>query len=336
MTNEKQAGIQIARAVAALAIAYYHSWHVTLPFPPDTAHPIPFLKDYGFLAVNFFFAISGYVICMVVTRPNFFCFDFLVRRAFRIYPLWIASTFIFLFLAKTVRGMSERDTPAFIIYSLTLLPTQGYPFYDVGWSLQHEIAFYALAAITVPKLGLAGLVCALGLGTVLGVTVNLPWHLAQLFSQYPNFLAGIIAFVAYNRFKHLNGPVLVCIGLALLSGCIASGATSVYPAAFCIALLGFVSLKIKNGSILERFSVAIGDASYSIYLFHPLVFLFVYGKLHPPLPPLWTEEFLRFGTIAITCILAIVCWKWFETPFNRLGGIAARSRIGAVGFEPRK
>ena len=177
------------------------------------------------MAVNFFFAISGYVICIVVTRPNFSCVDFLVRRAFRIYPLWIASTLIFLFLAKTVRGMSERDTPAFISYSLTLLPTQGYPFYDVGWSLQHEIAFYALAAITVPKLGLAGLVCALGLGTVLGMTADLPWYIAQFVSQYPNFLAGIIAFVAFNRFKHLNGPVLICIGLALLSACIAIGAT---------------------------------------------------------------------------------------------------------------
>ena len=35
----------------------------------------------------------------------------------------------------------------------------------------------------------------------------------------------------------------------------------------------------------------LGDASYSIYLIHPLVFYCVYWKLQPPLPPIWSEEF---------------------------------------------
>ena len=323
MDNNKQAGIQIARAVAAIGIAYFHSWHVILSFPADSAHPIPLLKDYGFLAVNFFFAISGYVICIVATRTGFSSVDFLTRRVFRIYPLWIASSYVFLHLAKTIRGMSPQDTPFFIHYSLSLLPTKGYPFYDVGWSLQHEMAFYLLAALIVPVLGLTGLACALGLGAVLNTIVDLPWYFAQLLSYYPNFLAGMVAFAAYKHFQMLNGLFLIVLGFGMLSACIALAMPSAYPVAFCSMLLGFVSLTIKPGSILETVGTALGDASYSIYLFHALVFLVIYGHLQPPLPPVWTEEFLRFGAIAATCILALVSWRVFETPFNRLGAYVA-------------
>ena len=331
MKNNKQAGIQIARAVAALSIAYFHSWHVILSFPADTAYPIPFLKDYGFLAVNFFFAISGYVICIVMTKPNFSRTDFLIRRVFRLYPLWIASSYVFLHLAREIRGMGPGDTSSFIHYSLTLLPTQGLPFYDVGWSLQHEMAFYVLAAFIVPYLGLVGLVCTLAVAAAVNMMFDLPWYLSQLSGYYPNFIAGIVAFAAHKYFKPLNARLLIIIGLAMISASIALGMTYAYPVSFCIMLLGFVSLTITPESIFERMGVALGDASYSIYLFHALVFLYIYGKLQLPLPPIWAEEFLRFGAITITCILALISWRIFETPFNRLGTIVSASTRSFTG-----
>src|ERR1700692_2492745 len=69
--QDRLPGIQIARAVAALAIAYLHSWHVTMPFPAGSAFPIPILKDHGALGVDLFFAISGFVICIMATSRNF-------------------------------------------------------------------------------------------------------------------------------------------------------------------------------------------------------------------------------------------------------------------------
>jgi hypothetical protein len=97
--QNKLPGLQIARAAAALGIAYFHSWHVTMPFPPGTSYPIPFLKEYGWIAVNFFFSISGFVICLVATKPNFRPLQFLVRRVFRLYPLWIVTSLVFLGLS---------------------------------------------------------------------------------------------------------------------------------------------------------------------------------------------------------------------------------------------
>jgi exopolysaccharide production protein ExoZ len=199
-------GLQIARAAAAIGIAYFHSWHVTAPFPPGTAYPIPILAELGWIAVDFFFAISGFVICLVVTSPNFEPVSFMIRRAFRIYPLWIATSLTFFLALLGIGHADGYGTFGFFVYSLTLLPTNGFPFYDLGWSLQHEMLFYLLAAGLTRWTGLYGVAAALICGLLADRVFDLPWYLHQYFSYYGNFLAGIAA-----------------------SSCIAAG----YESAFC-------------------------------------------------------------------------------------------------------
>lgn len=55
MEKDKLAGLQVARACAAISIAYFHSWHVTMQFPKGTDYPILFLQNYGGYAVGFLF-----------------------------------------------------------------------------------------------------------------------------------------------------------------------------------------------------------------------------------------------------------------------------------------
>jgi exopolysaccharide production protein ExoZ len=324
-------GLQIARALAALTIAYIHSWHVTMPFPPGTAYPIPLVN--GLPAVELFFAISGFVICLIVVRPNFRPLLFLARRAFRLYPLWIATTLVFLYLSVTALGLPERSSPAFFIRSLTLLPTEGYPFYDVGWSLQHEIAFYLLATLLVPRFGLPGLTIFLCAGTCIDHVASLPWYLHQYASYYPYFLAGIAAFATSSRSKLLAkllgfwlpagaGVGLIALVLAQLVGTVAT------PVALFLLLVGLANMRPAEASVAARIGVLLGDASYSIYLIHPLVFCYVYAKLQPPLPPIWSQEFLRFGSIAVVCILAVASWKMFESPMIGIGNRLAHRGIG--------
>lgn len=86
-----------------------------------------------------------------------------------------------------------------------------------------------------------------------------------------------------------------------------------------LALVGFAN--IRNA---PRMLVALGDASYSIYLIHPLVFTLIYMFLQPPLPPNWVQEPLRFSAIAAVCLLSLASWKMFETPF-----IALSKAVGA-------
>src|SRR5439155_6356469 len=108
--------------------------------------------------VDFFFAISGFVICLVVTKPGFKPLHFLIRRAFRLYPLWIVTSIVMAYLYRSYLGWPPNATFGFVAYSFTLLPTDGFPFYDLGWSLQHELAFYILASLITPHFGLSGLI----------------------------------------------------------------------------------------------------------------------------------------------------------------------------------
>lgn len=320
--QEKIPGLQIARALAALTIAYDHSWHVTMPFPPGTSYQIPFVER--FPAVPLFFAISGFVICLITTKPQCRPLTFLVRRVFRLYPLWIVTSLAFLYLSLKALGLSERATPTFIAYSMTLLPTEGYPFYDLGWSLQHEIAFYALAALLVPRFGLTSLAVFLCVVSALNYFWDLPWYLRQYADYYPNFLAGIAVFAFRERLRPFGSP------LPLVIGCVLIVISAIYdragfPVGLFFLLTGFVNLFANERSLFQRVGVLLGDASYSIYLIHPLVFYYVYVRLQPPLPPIWVQEPLRFGSIVVVCALAIGSWKLFESPMIRFGNFILRS-----------
>jgi exopolysaccharide production protein ExoZ len=333
MERDRLTGLQIARAFAALSIAYFHSWKVMMGFPPDTAYPIVLLKSYGWVAVDFFFAISGFVICMVATKPNFDPLSFMIRRAFRLYPLWIATSFIFLYLTRYL-GRSALQTDAYFGYSLTLLPTEGFPFYDLGWSLQHELAFYLLASILVPAGGLAALIGALAVGVVADHLFALPWYFHQFFSYYPNFMAGIFAFIIWRRGVKVGVlmPVIASIVVFVWIAPLATVQRNLYPVALFFALLAFLNLKSREDSVFERAGKLLGDASYSIYLIHPLVFSYIYIMLQPPLPPIWTEEFLRFGALIATCAFAIASWMWFERPMIYIGNVlAGRLRAKPIG-----
>jgi peptidoglycan/LPS O-acetylase OafA/YrhL len=317
--SETLDGLQIARAFAALGIAYFHSWHVTMPFPTGTSHPIPILSSYGWVSVDFFFAISGFVICMIASKPRFRPLEFTVRRIFRLYPLWIVTSGIFLYLSLKYLGLPERATPAFIAYSLTLLPTESFPFYDLGWCLQHEAAFYVTTALLVPRLGLAALATFLCAGITADHIWTLPWYLHEYASYYPNFLAGIAAFVAHRYLKQLGAWMPIAAGFIMLAIFISFVGRGAFPLALFVLLVGFVNIRADEMSLLQRAGVLLGDASYSIYLIHPLVFYYVYAHLQPPLPPIWSQEVLRFGSIAIVSIIAVASWKLFETPAIRAG-----------------
>jgi exopolysaccharide production protein ExoZ len=322
MDQEKLPGLQLARAAAALGIAYFHSWHIIMTFPADTAWPVLWLRDHGWIAVDFFFAISGFVICMVATSPKFKPVSFMVRRAFRLYPLWIATSFIFLVITNYV-GRDARHTGGFFSYSLTLLPTEGFPFYDLGWSLQHELAFYLLASLTVPLFGLRALICVLVLGIAMDHAFALPWYLHQYFSYYGNFLAGIAAFLVYRRAAVLGTIIPIAIGCVALHY---TSSRAFYPVGLFCALIGFINLSPRLKS--ESLGTLLGNASYSIYLIHPLVFSWIYIQLQPPLPPEWTEEFFRYGALIFVCAAAITSWMLFERPMIWLGNRVARAIDG--------
>ena len=323
----KQTGIQVARAAAAVGILYFHSWVALVRFPEGRAYQVPIWTDYGYLAVDLFFAISGYVICLVVTKPQFRPIPFLVKRAFRLYPLWLVTLAAFAALALLWRDPTETETWRYFLYSATLLPTKALPFYDVGWSLQHEMAFYALAALIVPIGGISGLVAFLVASTIAAHAIEMPWYLSSLAVRHFEFLAGIFAFLLAPRLSRCGvvAPLLLGLGLAWALMTFV-GYNFIAPALFLV-VLAFANLRTA-----PKWLVALGDASYSIYLIHPIVYLVVsaaVGKF--PSQPQWLAEPVRFAAMAAIILLALGSYRYLEKPMIRLGSrLVSRSKIERV------
>ena len=103
MTNPKIADkqridyIDLLRILAITAVASFHFLYsaiVNHKTPNLLPSPLFEFARYGYLGVELFFMISGYVIIETVQNSNFS--NFLKKRFFRLYPMyWIAVILIF-------------------------------------------------------------------------------------------------------------------------------------------------------------------------------------------------------------------------------------------------
>jgi peptidoglycan/LPS O-acetylase OafA/YrhL len=325
--NSKLQGLQVARAVAAMTIVYFHSWVAIARFPKDTAYQIPGLTSYGHLAVDLFFAISGFVICLVVSRDTFDVRSFLIKRVFRLYPLWLVMLTIFAITAWRWRGLQPGEDLEFFLYSATLLPTHELPFYNVGWSLQHEMIFYLIALVLVPLFGLIGLVAFLTASTLAYHSLEMPWFLSSLASHHAMFLAGVLAFLMRAPMAKLRFFIPVIVGVTMFCTLIVAGLFEWLPVALFFVMVALANLHPSETTWWRKPIMALGDASYSLYLIHPLVF-FTMSAIVSKIPfPLWSQEPIRFVCIAIIICASLISWRYFEKPMIHFGNNLAERKF---------
>ena len=266
-------GVQWLRAVAAILVVAYHS-------------ALKWSLDFGAGAygVDIFFVISGFIMWTITEGP-IGPVEFLRDRLARIVPLyWIATVAM---AAFTAAGLVPRAvlTPASFLTSIFFIPysadgTHIWPLLVQGWTLNYEMIFYlALAGLILAsrKYRLVGLIALFGAAVMGGVLVKISAKPFQFYTDpiVLEFVLGAIIGWAMTRrpVRHrLVGFGLVLAG-ALLFGLIlvsplrdvrilAAGA----PAGLLVA--GTVAIEQSGVSMKWRPLVFLGDASYSIYLFH--------------------------------------------------------------------
>jgi exopolysaccharide production protein ExoZ len=213
--RNKLAGLQAGRALAALTVAYFHSYMLLNGWSTAYVFPIPGLKQHGYLGVNFFFAISGFVISSVCGKAGFSPREFLIKRFFRLYPVYWAVVVLCVVLKQLHVFMPGAIYKAgYIAYSMTLLPQSGTPFYPPTWSLEYEVVFYILAVLITPFLGLWGLAAVL-FGLVRWAVVSPP----EFFTFYliagvnADFLAGVLAYLLRKPTSYIPAAILILAGL---------------------------------------------------------------------------------------------------------------------------
>lgn len=149
--------LDYGRLAAALCVVAYHYFFNGIQngkIAAITSVPeIVALARYGYLGVQFFFMISGYVIFF--SAQNRSASQFAVSRLVRLYPAFWIAVFLTSCFALLWGGSRMSVTPAQIAANLTMFaPALGQAYVDgVYWTLQLELTFYALV-LAILLLGL--------------------------------------------------------------------------------------------------------------------------------------------------------------------------------------
>jgi exopolysaccharide production protein ExoZ len=284
--------VQICRGLAALLVVVYHTSAIMGLQKYGSQNIFSgYLSSLGFIGVDFFFVLSGFIIPFAhqkdVGRPDRFR-RYAYRRVTRIYPIyWLYLTIIL--IAYQVRGEQSISSFSdyFSFYSLLRVSGTATPI-PQAWSLFHEIIFYAMFGILISNRRIGALVIGLWLLIIVIHFDYAPYSFGPAawrdfagvaFSLLNlNFLWGVTVLFALRPMPPRIGLLLIGIGIvALIIVAIAerTGTLTLYPQlraldgpASASILAGLISMERYIGRYASPIFSFFGDASYSIYLTH--------------------------------------------------------------------
>ncbi|WP_333771362.1 acyltransferase family protein [Streptomyces sp. IBSBF 2435] len=352
------AAVDALRLVAALSVAAYHFlgtgtaqyWGTD---PRDFARPLHQASMYGWLGVEAFFVISGFVICMSGwgRTPG----QFAVSRLSRLYPAyWAALALIVLY--RVLLAMRQGDASGIpdlrqIVGNLTMAPEQVgvHELNGVVWTLWVEARFYLLMAVVLAfgttyhrMLGFCTAWLALAV-------VTRQMHVALLDQVVQSdcaglFIAGIVLYLMYRFGRNLL--LWTMLGLAWAYELVAlhdrtyyhmrdtAGPKIAVSWPVCALLLtGFLALLALCAfgplrRLQWRWMVTAGILTYPFYLVHLTLGTALGVNLtnHGPALGPWVN---LLTTLAAMLVLSWLIHKLVEKPL----GLAMRRGL-AAGLNP--
>lgn len=344
MSSQKQPpdqslnSLQILRGVAASVVAFYHSYLITAQ-PDYIGVPVfEHLNSRGWLGVNLFFVLSGFIILLAHSRdigsPKSIP-TYAIKRLIRIYPIyWV---FLTLFIGAAAVGIGHPDfewkaTNLLSSYALIKFTDPVTLPLKVAWTLFYEVTFYAMFITFLINLRLGIIVFALWALSILVAVFGFDYReLSPLNAWNLYFPIGMISYLAYTRLPFKAGlPVFIvgCLSFVAIASTYL-GARETFMANDPMSALAFVfpcAFIIVGAALSERHYrwvtprplLLLGEASYSVYLVHSAIislFAILYAKLHLTFMP----ATLFFFLAAISSIVAgVIMHKLLEVPLLKL------------------
>lgn len=357
-------GIQMLRALAALAVVLHHTLEQSNGaagrFSPD------WLTTAGAAGVDIFFVISGFIMLHVSFRPGKpapSAGEFLARRATRIYPFYWLCCLGMLSLSALGFFATHDYGAGQIATSLVLAP--GHKIIGVAWTLAYEVYFYLVFAASLYRRSAAYSLCAttIVIIAILCLAQSLPAAPGPVFATLIGFLANPlpIEFCLGMGLAYLFGsltrrqaqwPVApitawaAIIAIALAPLYVAHGDTTGLPAgprtlAWGLPAVLMVAAFLSIGAprhVAWRLLVQIGDASYALYLTHVFV-MAGYGRLiKAPAVGALPQAPVALGIVGISIVVGLAAHHLAERPLLHLVRLATERRtakgVDQVAAEP--
>jgi peptidoglycan/LPS O-acetylase OafA/YrhL len=346
MTIAYRADIDGLRAIAILAVVAFHAFPDVFPG--------------GFIGVDVFFVISGYLITGILSREiqehRFSLASFYARRILRIFPALILVLFACLFvgwhtlLAQEYKQLGKHlGLGAAFLSNIGLWWEAGY--FDKAseakpllhlWSLAIEEQFYIVWPLLLwlilrswrsPARCIAVL-------TVVSLLLSIWWVWSdgtQAFyspaSRAWELLAGAWLALQPQHLQYVRSvlrslAVAALLGLAVLLNAKVPfpGAVALLPVLATITLIGVPATSDWTGRLLgHRWMVALGKVSYPWYLWHWPLLSFAYiiesGQV---------SVGLRLVLVLASLLMAVLTYLLWELPLRRLSRRLVISLLVAV------
>lgn len=284
--REKILVLQAGRGLAAFAVVLFHANIVYAQHFADGVRPYPILS-LGSVGVEYFFVLSGLIMTLVhrgdLGAPGRLG-HYLRSRLVRIFPIyWIVLTLLLVGGFAMNRAEESLTGPASYVRAYLLMPFEGESPLTAAWTLSHELLFYAVFALAIlnRRFGFAviaiwTLACAVATAGYLTGLLALSFPLSFLFSVYNVFFAfGIVSALVFRSVSLPGAGGLLGLGtLAFLVAAVLQlrfdvpDLTALYGLAAALLITGLVRFESAGHIRVAASLVWLGDASYSLYLFH--------------------------------------------------------------------
>jgi peptidoglycan/LPS O-acetylase OafA/YrhL len=348
--NQRNGLLDLLRFAAALTVAVYHFLYRGaqeggyLDFAFGAAGVSVSL---GYLGVNLFFMISGFVIIWSATGRDWYGFS--VSRLARLYPAHLAAmTITFLVMAWWAQPPFSTDLFQWLANLSMLAPIFGADFMDGAyWSIVIEIIFYGWVAIglfsgVLPRhtdtAVAVWMVLVMVNNTMLGsrpvellflteygsyfALGIMVWRISSLGGNTLRLLiAGLATLMTFHAAEVQRLDVITRLGEASSAPVVALANGGIIAAFVLAAVLGRY---IKSGPWM----LALGGISYPFYLVHQNAGYILMNVVEPAIG--------KWGAFALALTLSLAVSWWIFARIEPVGRMIIRTLFTPVGrFLPR-
>lgn len=318
------------RLLAALAVVLFHFGFRGLTLGlTDVSLPAyePVLK-YGYLGVQLFFVISGFVIAYSAEGRT--PFQFGVARFARIYPTFVLCMTITFLVVVTFGAPRLQATPVQWAANLLIKPELiGKPSLDGSyWSIFYEVVFYAwvfafMAAGRFRRANYPVIVIAWLLISVIDRATIASGVLRYLLltDQSAFFCAGLVLYAAFRDGydRKIVALLALCTAVAIFQSLqLAQWNRENYHVSYsdlvvglvCIAIIATVAaaIRLPRLPLPSGLMLAIGGLTYPLYLLHQHIGYVAFNHAGQALQPLALVSLVTLGLIVLSWLI----WRFFE------------------------
>lgn len=330
--------LQAGRAIAALAVVASHTLPATDTFVAQVPGPLRAVLAKGYLGVDFFFVLSGFIIYYInqgCIGKRGWLGTYVESRVTRIYLPYLPVAVALGVFYTLAPGIGNAGVPWSWWSTLTLLPNGPHSTLGVAWSLSFELCFYALAMLFLrsgrPLLCAFLWACLIVVRQLTQPAFETPFDLSPAsILLNPINLEFVFGMFAAHLALHGRGRnAWLWLGaLTCLAGAAALEFDRVYSPLFglalALALVPMIRAEWSGHVRVGRWLMALGNASYAIYLVHfPL--LSVIARVVGHAGPLATYHLSILAGLVLS-IAAGICYhlvyekpvlKWVRTQIGR-------------------